>query len=273
MKKKIKLSFSLNSLKKIKRKDFFLKIFLPLQKIILHFLRRIDLDKIFNQVFSLHSRPHIHQIFVASLSLFSTYMLGKIVATLLWPTPPPPSSSSSPTTTPLSVMNQLNFLEKEIDIIANSNLFRSIKKEKKEPSPPNCKKNPRAAGCTPPPPPTNLACETAKQKSALPITLLTAIVLQDEVKSVASVQVRNQKKLLNLRKGEEIPNLAEITKIHSEKLILKNKRTGQCEFVNINKKKTKTSSLNKIRIERDPVKGKKLIRQSKDSGIEMRGGQ
>ncbi len=226
---------------------------------------KIDFDKIFHQVFSPHSRPSIHQGFLVLLIASSAYLAGRMLALSLQPSAT--KNTSSPTLQTMTVASSPS-LHEQIRLIKGSDLFKA--QGDKKSSPPDCQATPKAPGCSnqskvdP-----NLACHDANKKSSLPITLLATIVLQDEVKSVASVQVRGEKALLNLRKGEEIPRLAKITGIHSTKLIIKNKKNGHCEFVVTKKQQLPRGQIGTIKVERNPVKGKKLLEKSKDTGIKV----
>ena len=66
-----------------------------------------------------------------------------------------------------------------------------------------------------------IVCLDADRPTTSQIKLLDTIVLQDSVKSVASVQVRGEENLLNIREGEKVENY-EISRIQRMKLILKN---------------------------------------------------
>ena len=74
-------------------------------------------------------------------------------------------------------------------------------------------------------------CLEAQQKSSLPVKLVNAIVLMDSVKSLASVQVRNEKEILGLREGDSIPRMAKIDKIEGQRIIVKNFSNGECEYI------------------------------------------
>lgn len=78
---------------------------------------------------------------------------------------------------------------------------------------------------------SDLACLEAKRKSNLPIKLINTVVLQDSVKSIASVQVRSESLFRELRVGEKINDMAKIDKIERLKLIVKNLKTGTCESI------------------------------------------
>jgi type II secretory pathway component PulC len=76
----------------------------------------------------------------------------------------------------------------------------------------------------------SIICLEAEAPTSLQIKLLDTIVLQDSVKSVASVQVRGNSELMNVREGDRLFEMAEVSKIDRMKVILKNLQTGNCEY-------------------------------------------
>jgi type II secretion system protein C len=74
-------------------------------------------------------------------------------------------------------------------------------------------------------------CEKAQQESSLPIKLVNTVVLQDTIKSLASVQVRGERILQEVREGDKISNLAKIFKITRKEVLVKNLDSGACESI------------------------------------------
>ena len=74
-------------------------------------------------------------------------------------------------------------------------------------------------------------CDKAEQTSNLPIKLMNTIVLQDTVKSLASVQVRGDRALQEVRVGDQISNMAQISKITRLEILVKNLESGVCESI------------------------------------------
>ena len=87
---------------------------------------------------------------------------------------------------------------------------------------------------------TDIACKSASKKSRLPIKLVNTIVLQDSVKSIASVQLRGDSLLKEYRIGEKINNLAKLDQIERSKLIIKNLKDGSCEVIENIKNKSQS---------------------------------
>jgi len=77
----------------------------------------------------------------------------------------------------------------------------------------------------------NQICEESDSRTGLPLKLISTFVLQDSVKSLASVQVRSEQKSKQLRIGDEIDRMAEVKKIDRLRLVIKNLQNGACEFL------------------------------------------
>ncbi len=74
-------------------------------------------------------------------------------------------------------------------------------------------------------------CEQANKKSNIDVKLVNTIVLQDSVKSIASVQIRSEQQLQQIREGETLLGKAKVDRIERLKLIVKNLNTGECEAI------------------------------------------
>ena len=192
--KKLKNRFSgasLKSLDKFNWNDFVLKFFSP------------------------YSRGRIHGVFVILLVVTFTYMMGKGIALFMGRSTPIVSTAKSTITVPPP---KPDTAAQDINRIASTNLF-------------NVKESDKVAVTTEKKDISSIICIDAEKPTAEPLKLLDTIVLQDSVKSVASVQVRGSSDLVNVREGEQLNNSVEVTKINRMKLILKNLNTGDCEYV------------------------------------------
>jgi type II secretory pathway component PulC len=191
---KIKQSLSdkspMNSLEKISWNDFVLRLFSP------------------------YTRGKIHSVFIILLVVVVTYMLGKNIA-LFFSKAPPVARSARPT---ISIpMEKVDTTLQDINKITSTNLF-------------NAKDSDKSTAGSSKIDIDSIICLDAEKQTSLQIKLLDTIVLQDSVKSVASVQVRGSSELMNVREGERLEEMAEVSKISRMKLILKNLQTGDCEF-------------------------------------------
>lgn len=166
------------------------------------------------KIFSPYTRAKIHSVFVILLVVTLTYMLGKNLA-LFFNKATPVARMSRPMQIPLE---KADTTIQDINKITSTNLF-------------NAKESDKAATATIAKKDIeSIICLDADKPTAMQIKVLDTIVLQDSVKSVASVQVRGSSELTNVREGERVDEMVEISKINRMKLILKNLQTGDCEY-------------------------------------------
>jgi type II secretion system protein C len=182
----------------------------PLEK-----LQKFNWNDFVTRFFSPYSRVKIHSWFFILIIICSTYIVGKTFALFF-------SKSTTivarPMASPLS-FNPQDTIREDIGKITTSNLF-NIKENEKASNVGESKKDI-----------ASIVCLQADHPSTLSAKLIDTVILQDSVKSVASVQMRGTEDLLNLREGEKIDNSTEISKITRQKLILKNLQTGDCEYL------------------------------------------
>lgn len=72
-------------------------------------------------------------------------------------------------------------------------------------------------------------------KTSLPLNLMGVIVVQDELKSVASIEDRGSNQVIAVRVNEPITPETLVQKIESNKVIFINKNSGRREFVDLPK--------------------------------------
>lgn len=177
-------------------------------------LESLNFETIITKFFSAKMRPKWHQVFVILFSATLCYVIGKSIALFVnlntKPSPTIASASSNIIRRPM--------VGQEINKITNTNLFnlKNYENEQMQSGPKKQK---------------NFVCLDAQKPTGEPLTLLDTVVLQDSVKSIASVQMRGQRDLLNVREGEDLGNNIEVSKIQRLRLILKNNNTGECEYV------------------------------------------
>jgi type II secretory pathway component PulC len=166
------------------------------------------------RLFSPYTRGKIHSAFLILFVVTLTYMLGKNMALFFSTTSPvvkPPMRSAQ-----IPLERQDTTLS-DINKIASTNLF-------------NAKQTDKGGDTAAKKDIDSIVCLDAEKKTDAQIKLLDTIVLQDSVKSVASVQVRGSADLMNVREGEKVDDMVEISKINRMRLILKNLQTGDCEY-------------------------------------------
>jgi type II secretory pathway component PulC len=167
------------------------------------------------KIFSPYSRGKIHSWFFILIIVSTTYIIGKSIALYF------SKSNTVITRIPALPIQQVSpdMATAEIGKIASANLF-------------NAKENEKAtSGQAVKIDIASIVCREADRPSNIPAKLIDTVILQDSVKSVASVQVRGGSELLNLREGEKIDETVEISKITRQKLIVKNLQTGDCEYL------------------------------------------
>lgn len=171
-------------------------------------LKNLNLNKALSFINSPTTRPLLHKSFAALLSITAAYQGGKIVALGL--------REQSTNVTRIKVKDidtTSKFAVSELSKIKLQNPFRTDTEVKDKPIL------------------AKADCKTAEKKSSLPLKLVNTVVLQDEVKSIASVQVRSEREPQEFRVGDKISSMAEVFKINRLQLIIKNLQNGLCEYI------------------------------------------
>lgn len=172
-----------------------------------------NMSRYIEQFLSRQYREPIHQAFLVTLICAVTYSVGKIAALGLKGTPVLDSARDYTVTIPF----ERDFNANTLNQVKSINIFRTN-------GGPGRKKNV-----------ADTKCEKSQGVSNLPIKLMNATVLQDSVKSLASVQVRGDRLLQEVREGDQISNLAKIFKIDRMEMLVKNLENGACESIVSNK--------------------------------------
>jgi type II secretion system protein C len=201
-------------------------------------------------------KSQFHQLFIIILVSSSCYYSGKIISYLLGGNNPGKQSqksekylsgsSSNPSIAKLERLNPL-------DALASAK--KTDKKEKEKPKKVVIDEK--------------KICETSSKKSSLKINIGTVIVLQDRVKSIASVQTRKKEKYI--REGDKLDGMAIIGSINLDKIVFRNLENGVCEYVQTPIKKESSSSkssFSKVKIH-PAEKAKEFI--NKETNIKVEG--
>ncbi len=210
-----------NPFQKLKKSGFsFKKLFGP-RTMKLPSLKKSDgagtvlspsLSKAIERFFSRSSREPIHQAFVVLMICGLTWTIGKVVGLALKGQP----NFAAPREYTIDLNRSQDFDPISLGQVRSINPFRT-----------NTGVGPKKMA--------NTKCEEAQQVSNLPIKLVNTVVLQDSVKSIASVQVRGERDLLEVRQGDRISNLAEVFKISRLGILFRNLDNGVCESVTSDK--------------------------------------
>lgn len=201
-----------------------------------------NISKHIEKILSKNSRESIHQLALALIIFSITYQIGKIVALTLKGHPAIDSSKDYSIT--LDLENDFN--PDTLQQIKKTNIFRTNKGL-------GAKKTI-----------ADTKCEKAQRNSTLPIKLINTIVLQDSVKSLASVQIRGDRVLQEFREGEQISSMAKIFKISRLEILIKNLESGICESIQSDQARLSKAPISVM----SPNKSKEFIANMKLPGIE-----
>ncbi len=178
-----------------------------------------------NMILNSSNYQRIHNYFQIAFMICFIYFLANIGGHIV---AGKPSYKASKKSGAIIIDEEKLLTTSKINQIKNSNIFRTNQVAKVEGP---VKKE------------EDKKCDTADRKSRLPIKLVNTTVLQDSVKSIASVSVRSSKKLQSFRTGDKISTLAKIGKIDRLRLIVKNLDTGDCEIIESKKSKRRKTAL------------------------------
>lgn len=204
-----------------------------------------SLSKNVEKFLSREAREAIHQVSLVAIICGLTYTIGKVTALAL--KGPPAVDSAKDFVVNIDFDNDFN--PATLNQVRSINIFRTNA---------GSKKNPKLA---------DTKCESATQESALPIKLVNTIVLQDSVKSLASVQVRGDRDLQEVREGEQISDMAKIFKITRLEILVKNLESGVCESIASDKARETRSPISVM----SPSQSRQFKANKKMSGIENQG--
>lgn len=201
-----------------------------------------SLTKNLEQLLSRQGRETIHQVSLVLIVSALTYSIGKTTALFLKGTPQIDSSKSYT----VDIDLEKDFNPSTLSQVRSINIFRTNTGL-------GSKKNM-----------ADTKCDKAQQSSNLPIKLINTVVLQDSVKSLASVQIRGDRALQELREGEQISNLAKIFKITRLEILVKNLENGICESIESDKGRESRSTISVM----SPSKSREFKANKKIAGIE-----
>ncbi len=204
-----------------------------------------NLTKNLEHLLSRQGRETIHQVSLVLLISAVTYFFGKTTALFLKGT----TQIDSSKTYSVQIDLEKDFNPSTLSQVRSINIFRTNTGLGQ-------KKNV-----------ADTKCEKAQQTSNLPIKLINTVVLQDSVKSLASVQVRGDRSLQEVREGEQISNLAKIFKITRLQILVKNLENGICEGIESDKGRESRSPISVM----SASKSREFKANKKISGIENDG--
>lgn len=166
------------------------------------------------EIFSAARRNQIHKGFQYAVIFSTVFIVGKNAALFL----KGPDSEPQARVNGSGVDAANALTSSDIDEIQKSGIFKTDAA-----APVDEVKRPVIA--------EDIKCKKANRKSNLPIKLLNTVVLQDSIKSIASVQVRSGSELAQFREGDKISDMAKIDLIDRQQIIVKNLKDGNCEII------------------------------------------
>jgi type II secretory pathway component PulC len=198
--------------------------------------RGFESEQFFHHIYSPELRPKVHRAFLLIFIGLMTYTFGKSIA--LWMRPEKKIISVRRTFTTPPRSNTADQIQK----VTQSNLFNIKQNEADEKKIENVVKKVE----------TPKICTSSDKLSTLPFKIVNTTVMQDTVKSIASVQVR-ENEVVNIREGDSFETM-ELGKILRQKIIIKNVQTNECEYLE-NKDLANDRKFDIL----SPASGKKLI--------------
>lgn len=174
----------------------------------------INWEQLPNNILSSSHHQRIHNYFQLVVIICLVYFLASLISYFLMGSPTYKINTKS---SAINIDDSKLLTIDKINKIKNANVFKTTEVANVKDSGPKRDFNKK--------------CEEADRKSNLPIKLVNTIVLQDSVKSLASVSIRSNSKLENFRVGDKISSLASVGRIGRQKLIIKNLSTGDCEAI------------------------------------------
>ncbi len=201
-----------------------------------------SLSKNVEKFLSREARETIHQVSLVAIICGLTYTIGKVTALAL--KGPPAVDSAKDFVVDIDMDNDFN--PGTLNQVRSINIFRTnsgLGTKKKL---------------------ADTKCEEATQESSLPIKLVNTIVLQDTIKSLASVQVRGDRSLQEVREGDQISDMAKIFKITRLEILVKNLESGVCESIASDKARETRSPISVM----SPSQSRQFKANKKMSGID-----
>lgn len=169
-----------------------------------------------NYFFSPNSRPLIHRIFSYATIILIILFLIPITSSLL----------QSPPVAPRGQASVASILDFPIDTSYKLGEFIQQLQQLKQNDPFKTDHSSSSSNED-----QMKICEDATKKSSLTYTLDSTIVMQDMNKSLAAIQLKGKSKIQAFRVSEKIESSARLDRIERLRIIFRNLKNGQCEYI------------------------------------------
>lgn len=183
-------------------------------------IRKIEWSNVHNEILAPKHRSTIHKwSFSLCIILVASYS-GEFIASFFTTSP----NNMTYDEFALDINKDSMLVSSDVDLIKSTQLFKTQLKEDQQVTPQDIQ-SPIISEKV------QSKCLEASDETKLPIKIVNTVVLQDSVKSIASVQVNSNDLLKEYRVGEKIDNMAEVTRIDRMSMIIKNLESGNCEKI------------------------------------------
>lgn len=206
-------------------------------------LNRFEWSQLILKIFSPYNRHRVHALFIIGFLGTFTYLLGKNGALVLGLLKNPMAKANL--VREADSIDVINTTPEDVTKVTSVNLFNAKNSESEAHKGPTVDID-------------SIICDSGEKPTDLPLKLMDTVVLQDSVKSVAAVQVRGRNELLNIREGEKLESMAEVSKINRLNVVIKNLETGSCEYIGNNDDETAPSPIKYV----SAAKGKALLKSN-----------
>src|SRR3989339_730384 len=230
--------------------------------------KQFDWNLFVQTFFSPKARPQINNFFIFVFVISLAYVAGKMVAitTSAFLHRPPQMSKNLPG----GVAGPNTRVTQDIDAIKLANAFRTKSNSTDAPSDRGNKLDPGEFVK----PKKNIICDldNAENRSSVGVKLTGTTVMQNNTKSVATIQIGGGSNVVFLREKDSINSGFRLEIIAENKIIVKNLEEGTCEYV-LNdeiKNNDRIATKNSYKV-LSPQEGKKIIPSKLDQGIKNEG--
>lgn len=173
----------------------------------------VQWNKLIDRILNPQKNQKVHHFFQISVALLIIFIIAELMGIFIQGKP---NYANSGKGSAINIDTSKMLQSSDLDTVRTANLFKTSQTV--------AKKTPISK------PKSQEICVKADSKSSLPIKLHHTIVLQDSVKSIASVSIRSNK-IDHIREGQKIKDMAKVDRINRTELLVRNLENGNCESI------------------------------------------